>query len=160
MTELYARGNTDNGVTQLTRSVNISIANIFSKINPSDKSFLKYIPDGILSDEQLKKNNQVMTEEEMKKKGFSQRGSGNKVPSHLNESPFFEDILAPKTDSVKEENKINQITNPLAKLTLPTDAEKVSIVAIYKVIKQGIQMGEHGNQPSLSAKKTEGAHKE
>ena len=56
-----------------------------------------------------------MTGEEMKKKGFSQRGSGNKVPSHLNESPFFEDILAQKTDSVKEENKINQMTNPLAK---------------------------------------------
>ena len=28
---------------------------------------------------------------------------------------------------------------------LDTDAEKVSIVAIYKVIKQGIQIGEHGN---------------
>lgn len=30
-------------------------------------------------------------------------------------------------------------------MTLPTGAEKVSIVAIYKVIKQGIQIGEHGN---------------
>ena len=28
---------------------------------------------------------------------------------------------------------------------LDTDAEKVSIVAIYKVLKQGIQIGEHGN---------------
>ena len=57
MTELYARGNTDNGVTQLTRSVNISISNIFSKINPSDKSFLKYIPDGFLNDEQISSTN-------------------------------------------------------------------------------------------------------
>ena len=62
MTELYARGNTDNGVTQLTRSVNISIANIFSKINPSDKSFLKYIPDGFLSYEQLKAKKHAIKE--------------------------------------------------------------------------------------------------
>ena len=50
-----------------------------------------------------------MTGEEMKKKGFSQRGLGSYVPAHLNESPFFEDILAQKTDSVKKEkqNKSN-----------------------------------------------------
>ena len=54
MTEVLDRGNTINGVTQQPRSVDISIANIFSKINTSDKSFLKYIPDGFLSDEQLK----------------------------------------------------------------------------------------------------------
>ena len=62
MTELYARGNTDNGVTQLTRSVNISIANIFSKINPSDKSFLKYIPDNFLNKEQMKAKQDAIKE--------------------------------------------------------------------------------------------------
>jgi hypothetical protein len=62
MTEVLDRGNTINGVTQQPRSVNISIANIFSKINPSDKSFLKYIPDGFLSDEQLKAKKQAIKE--------------------------------------------------------------------------------------------------
>ena len=45
MTEVLGRGNTETGVTQQPRSVNISIAKIFEKINPSDKSFIKYITD-------------------------------------------------------------------------------------------------------------------
>ena len=61
MTELYARGDTKNGVTQRTRSVNISIANIFKKINPSDKTFLKYIPDKFLTEVQLKAKNEAIT---------------------------------------------------------------------------------------------------
>ena len=51
-TEVLGRGNTENGVTQQPRSVNISIAQIFKKINPSDKKFLKYIPDGFLDEKQ------------------------------------------------------------------------------------------------------------
>ena len=41
MTEVLDRGDTINGVTQQPRSVNISIANIFSKINPSDEKVQK-----------------------------------------------------------------------------------------------------------------------
>ena len=52
MTEVWKQGNTENGVTQNSRSVTISIARIFQKINPSDKNFLKYIPDGFLDDKQ------------------------------------------------------------------------------------------------------------
>ena len=54
MTEVLKQGNTDVGVTQNSRSVNISIPDLFKKINLSDKSFLKYIPDGFLNKEQLK----------------------------------------------------------------------------------------------------------
>lgn len=61
--ELNARGNTENGVTQRTRSVDISIARIFEKINPSDKSFLKYIPDGFLNQEQLEAKRQALLED-------------------------------------------------------------------------------------------------
>ena len=39
MTELYARGNTEIGVTQRTRSVNISILDIFKKSTPLTKLF-------------------------------------------------------------------------------------------------------------------------
>lgn len=54
-TEVLGRGNTENGVTQQPRSVNISIAKIFEKINPSDKSFIKYIPDGFLNEAHITK---------------------------------------------------------------------------------------------------------
>lgn len=46
MTEVSEQGNTKNGVTQGSRSVNVSVARIFSKIKPSNKNFLKYLPDG------------------------------------------------------------------------------------------------------------------
>ena len=46
-----------------------------------------------LKDYLKNKNNKVMTGEEMKKKGLSQRGLGSYVPAHLNDSPFFEDII-------------------------------------------------------------------
>lgn len=55
------RGDTDDGVTQQPRSVNINIANIFEKINPSDKTFLKYIPDKFLTEVQLKAKNEAIT---------------------------------------------------------------------------------------------------
>ena len=51
-TEVSESGDTENGVTQNSRSVNISISQLFSKINPIDKSFLKYVPDGFLNGEQ------------------------------------------------------------------------------------------------------------
>lgn len=48
-TEVSGQGNTNNGVTQNSRSVaNISLAQLFRRINPNDKEFAKYIPDEIL----------------------------------------------------------------------------------------------------------------
>lgn len=48
-TEVSGQGNTNNGVTQNSRSVaNISLAQLFRKINPNDKEFAKYIPDEFL----------------------------------------------------------------------------------------------------------------
>lgn len=47
-TEVSEQGTTDNGVAQGSRSVNISISQLFKKINPSDKSFLKYVPKDFL----------------------------------------------------------------------------------------------------------------
>ncbi len=62
-TEVLGRGNTENGVTQQPRSVNISIAKIFEKINPSDKSFIKYIPDGFLNEAQKEAKRQALDAE-------------------------------------------------------------------------------------------------
>ena len=51
------------------------------------------------------KENKVMTGEEIKKKGKSQRGLGSIVPAHLNESPFFEDSITQTNENIKENSK-------------------------------------------------------
>ena len=53
MTEVWKQGTTENGVAQNSRSVTISISDLFAKINPKDAKILKYIPDGFLNQEQL-----------------------------------------------------------------------------------------------------------
>ena len=53
-TEVSGQGNTENGVTQNSRSVNISIPDLISKINPKDTGFTKYVPKGMLTEEQVK----------------------------------------------------------------------------------------------------------
>lgn len=59
----------------------------------------------------LKDNrNKVKTGEEMKKKGLSQRGLGSYVPAHLNDSPFFKDIITEENPNVNpsDEKTFNQ----------------------------------------------------
>ena len=63
MTEVSGQGNTVKGVTQNSRSVNISISKLFEKINPSNKSFIKYIPNGFLNKEQLKAKEEALEED-------------------------------------------------------------------------------------------------
>lgn len=48
------------------------------------------------------KNHKVITGEEMKKKGLSQRGLGSQVPAHLSDSPFFDDSLSQTTKKSQE----------------------------------------------------------
>ena len=48
---------------QYSPSSNISIAKIFEKINPTDKSFLKYIPDGFLNDKQKQAKQEALRED-------------------------------------------------------------------------------------------------
>ncbi|MGN0449428.1 MAG: hypothetical protein ACI4G0_03605 [Ruminococcus sp.] len=54
MTEVSKQGTTENGVAQNSRSVTYSIYDLFTKINPKDIDFIKYIPDDLLTKEQLK----------------------------------------------------------------------------------------------------------
>ena len=63
-TEVSGQGNTNNGVTQNSRSVaNISLAQLFRKINPNDKEFAKYIPDEFLENKQIEAKAQTLFEE-------------------------------------------------------------------------------------------------
>ena len=59
--EVVKQGNTENGVTQNSRSSIIKIADLFSKINPSDTSFLKYVPTQFLLHSDEAEQNQQRT---------------------------------------------------------------------------------------------------
>ena len=61
-TEVSKQGTTENSVAQNSRSVTIIIPDIFSKINPKDISFLKYIPNEFLSKEQLEAKNKAIND--------------------------------------------------------------------------------------------------
>lgn len=60
-TEVSKQGTTENGVAQNSRSVTISIYDLFSKINPKDIDFLKYIPNEFLNVEQSRVKNNADT---------------------------------------------------------------------------------------------------
>ena len=47
--EVVKQGNTTSGVTQDSRSSTVNLTDLFSKINPSDTSFLKYVPQQFLT---------------------------------------------------------------------------------------------------------------
>ena len=78
-TEVWKQGNTENGVTQNSRSVNISIARIFEKINPSDKNFIKYIPDGFLNQEQRAAKKTALTEDLLKNRPSISKSLADKL---------------------------------------------------------------------------------
>lgn len=63
MTEVSKQGTTENGVAQNSRSVNVSISDLLLKINPKDVNFLKYIPDELLTDEQITFKNEEINKE-------------------------------------------------------------------------------------------------
>lgn len=65
--EVVKQGNTENGVTQYSRSSIIKIADLFSKINPTDESFLKYVPKQFLT----KSNDAVQNQQSADNKTFT-----------------------------------------------------------------------------------------
>lgn len=67
--EVVMEGDTSKGVTQATRSSVISIPRLLSKINPRDKSFIKYIPDGFLDAERLEVKRKAIEEDARKAQG-------------------------------------------------------------------------------------------
>ena len=71
--EVSKQGDTENGVTQNFLSANISISHLFQKINPSEKSFLKYLPDGFLSSEQKSAKDKAIEEDRKKDEEAKQK---------------------------------------------------------------------------------------
>lgn len=83
-------------------AANNSITENGENVNPSEK-------EQELKDYMKDKRNVVITGEQMKKKGFSQRGIGSSVPAHLNDSPFATIIpdSAEKSNSFEENSQEN-----------------------------------------------------
>ena len=101
--EVIKQGNTKNGVTQYSRSSIISVAELFRNVNPKDKDFIKYIPNGFLDAEKLEVKRKALEEDNKKSKSqfFLSENIGN-----VKHRQFENDDLAPlredlNTDDVK-----------------------------------------------------------
>ncbi len=88
--EVVKQGNTEFGVTQNSRSSNIRIADLFSKINPKDTSFLKYVPiqffDALKEDDFLHERTETEIPDMVQyqsRKGEKQNNTKNSAASPL-----------------------------------------------------------------------------
>ncbi|MBQ8566487.1 MAG: hypothetical protein IJ445_02740 [Clostridia bacterium] len=123
-TEVWKQGNTIDGVTQNSRSVNISISKLFEKINPFDKSFIKYIPNGFLSEEQLKVKQEALEEDRLndEKRNASKNERKSKIPE---KNGVTWDDLTKGDDSFKDaEDNSDIIVHPPAPKKKTTEKEK------------------------------------
>ena len=106
----------ENGVArQVSPPSDISIAHYFEKINPADEDFLKYVPDGFLTTEQLQAKRRALIKED-KKYGRDIK-NGSQVTQEFDEitpnSTSKTSLASPITadNSISEnESKVN--TNP------------------------------------------------
>ncbi len=55
------------------------------------------------------KDHRVITGEDMKKKGLSQRGLGSQVPAHLNDKPFFDNSILHVAENSQEKNSDREL---------------------------------------------------
>ncbi len=84
----------NNQAPSLVPASEYSLADIFREINPKDAHFLKYLPDGFLSEEQINAKNAAIEEDDVRiqtyKRRYSNRDSdGNQLSQEQQE--FFKD---------------------------------------------------------------------
>ena len=113
----------ENGVArQYSPPSNISIAQFFEKINISDKSFLKYIPDGFLSAEQIEAKNLALAKDgakhgkdtDKKKTTFPEIGS--KSVSTMISSRYGSAAMDYLNQLIKDLNGAKSFQGPLSRL--------------------------------------------
>ena len=95
-TEVSKQGTTENSVAQNSRSVTISLPDIFAKVNPKDTSFLKYIPNEFLNDEQIKAKTEAL---EIEKRKYSK----NLLYSKRDTKSIYDTMG--ETERIKKENE-------------------------------------------------------
>ena len=88
--ETGVKGNTapdEQKATSLLPISNVSISDIFNKINPIDKNFLKYVPNQFLNEEQIKAKNEALEIEKRKYSNgtlFSDKEQTTKMETEAN----------------------------------------------------------------------------
>lgn len=106
-----------NGAKQYARSSTISISDFFKKINPSDKSFLKYIPDGFLNAEQKRAKQEALAEDAEKTKSTA------KSVSEIVEGETESKVQTVKIDlwakeHIKEYGSLNALNKSAVRATI------------------------------------------
>lgn len=85
-----------------------SLSELFSKINPADKHFLKYVPDGFLSEDQLSAKRVALAEDASRIAGYARKedigikGTGA-AEQNFTGTAAYEDLLS--DDNVQRERK-------------------------------------------------------
>ena len=107
----------DSVAQQVTRPSTISISDFFKKINPSDKSFLKYIPDGFLNTEQKRAKQEALAEDAEKTK------STKKTVSEIVEGETESKVQTVKIDlwakeHIKEYGSLNALNKSAVRATI------------------------------------------
>lgn len=83
--------------TSLIPVSNISIPELFAKIIPKDRNFLKYIPNEFLNDEQLQAKNRALDEDKVKYNGNDDGNSGSGSSASSDVEQDADDLAKLKT---------------------------------------------------------------
>ena len=105
--EIGVMGNTapeEQKATSLLPISNISISDIFSKINPIDRKFLKYVPNQFLNEEQIQAKNIVL---EMDKKKYSTASND----SNIENGRRFSVSSTPNSQTFEKSNETSEQEN-------------------------------------------------
>ena len=114
-TEVSKQGTTENSVAQNSRSVNISIPDIFAKINPKDTNFLKYIPNEFLSEEQIKAKSIAL---EIEKRKYSDDTVYSKKQQSIYDTMGETERVAKENEKLKADiERLKELRNLEKKVT-------------------------------------------
>ena len=105
---------------------NYKIADVFAAVNPSDKNFLKYVPDGFLNDAQKTAKTEALQDEKNRIAGYPKKGNPGVLPAEQ-----FSFTGAPPLDesrwaSIMEQGKIpfNETQQPGYSEALLADVDR------------------------------------
>lgn len=95
------------------------LADVFAHVNPADKHFLKYVPDGFLGEEQKNAKQEAIREDEQKEKILLEKTKGNQYKVHRILTPDGKVFESPKMANA-EKKTVGGVTNggqPLGEIT-------------------------------------------
>ena len=107
------------------RSVDtISVRDLVEKINPSDGKFLRYIPDGMLNDEQIAAKRAADESKKSKIDGFEKKGQNNTQTKTTTDAAASKGNAETKNTGKNAENRSDEKIAPSPRPLTETIAEK------------------------------------